>query len=33
MKKQLEKIVVAYTRESGVRGMEKQIAKIATIQR
>jgi len=27
-KKQLEKIVVAYTRESGVRGMEKQIAKM-----
>lgn len=27
-KKQLEKIVEAYTRESGVRGLEKQIAKI-----
>ncbi len=27
-KKQLEKIVEGYTRESGVRGMEKQIAKI-----
>lgn len=27
-KKQLEKIVVGYTRESGVRGMEKQIAKL-----
>ncbi|MBA9074845.1 ATP-dependent Lon protease [Flavobacterium gossypii] len=27
-KKQLEKIVVGYTRESGVRGLEKQIAKI-----
>ena len=27
-KKELEKIVVAYTRESGVRGMEKQIAKM-----
>ncbi|MBT8317176.1 MAG: endopeptidase La [Lutibacter sp.] len=27
-KKQLEKIVVAYTRESGVRGLEKQIAKM-----
>ncbi len=27
-KKQLEKIVVGYTRESGVRGMEKQIAKM-----
>lgn len=27
-KKELEKIVVAYTRESGVRGLEKQIAKM-----
>ena len=27
-KKQLEKIVVGYTRESGVRGLEKQIAKM-----
>ncbi|MXN92302.1 endopeptidase La [Flavobacterium sp. Sd200] len=27
-KKQLEKIVVGYTRESGVRGLEKQIAKV-----
>lgn len=27
-KKQLEKIVEAYTRESGVRGLEKQIAKM-----
>lgn len=27
-KKQLEKIVTGYTRESGVRGMEKQIAKV-----
>lgn len=27
-KRQLEKIVVAYTRESGVRGLEKQLAKI-----
>jgi ATP-dependent Lon protease len=27
-KKQLEKIVEAYTRESGVRGLEKQIAKV-----
>lgn len=27
-KRQLEKIVVAYTRESGVRGLEKQIAKM-----
>lgn len=27
-KKQLEKIVVGYTRESGVRGLEKQIAKL-----
>ncbi|WP_298370221.1 endopeptidase La [uncultured Lutibacter sp.] len=27
-KKQLEKIAVAYTRESGVRGLEKQIAKM-----
>jgi ATP-dependent Lon protease len=27
-KKEFEKIVVAYTRESGVRGMEKQIAKM-----
>ncbi len=27
-KKQLEKIVVAYTRESGVRGLEKQVAKM-----
>lgn len=27
-KKQIEKIVVGYTRESGVRGLEKQIAKV-----
>lgn len=27
-KKELEKIVVAYTRESGVRGLEKQLAKM-----
>ena len=27
-KKQVEKIVVGYTRESGVRGLEKQIAKV-----
>lgn len=27
-KKQIEKIVIGYTRESGVRGLEKQIAKV-----
>jgi ATP-dependent Lon protease len=27
-KKQLEKIVVGYTRESGVRGLEKKIAQV-----
>ena len=27
-KAQIEKVVVGYTRESGVRGLEKQIAKV-----